>query len=88
MVGLLKSLGLNASVVTGLAYRVNINRFVYHSWVIVEQEDRMVAVDPSWHQIPADATHIAFHKGESMKDNPLWSLMNRSITISIVEYVH
>ena len=88
MVGLVKSLGLNASVVTGLAYRVNINRFVYHSWVVVEQTDRMVAVDPSWHQMPADTTHIAFHQGVSMKDNPLWSLMNRSITLSVVEYVH
>ena len=88
MVGLVKSFGLNASVVTGLAYRSNLQQFVYHSWVLVEQADRVVAVDPSWHQIPADTTHIAFHKGLSMKDNPLWSLMNRSVQISVVEYVH
>ena len=87
MVDLVKSLGLHAYVVTGLAYQSRLNQFVYHAWVIIEQGDRMVAVDPSWHQIPADATHIAFHKGLSMKDNPLWSLMNRSVTISVVEYV-
>ena len=46
MVGWSNLSGLKGIRGDGLAYRVNINRFVYHSWVVVEQEDRMVAVDP------------------------------------------
>jgi transglutaminase-like putative cysteine protease len=59
-VALARSAGLPARTVSGLLY-VN-GRFYYHAWAEVYLSD-WVPVDPTFDQLPADASRIPFAVG-------------------------
>jgi hypothetical protein len=57
---LTRSLGIPTRIASGVAY-LN-GRFYYHAWAEVYLGD-WVAVDPTWGQFPADASHIRLVTG-------------------------
>ena len=61
-----RSLDIPTRVVNGIVYVPRFNGFLYHSWNESLIEGRWVAVDPTFSQIPADATHVKFLEGEDL----------------------
>ncbi|MFT7578638.1 MAG: hypothetical protein ACI9MR_000296 [Myxococcota bacterium] len=58
-VALLRAMGIPARPVYGVAYAGDIERvFAYHAWVEVALDGRWWAVDPTWNETMADATHL------------------------------
>jgi len=58
-VALMRATGLPARPVYGLMYIDDAEpTFGYHAWAEVVIDGRWVAVDPTWGQFPADATHL------------------------------
>jgi hypothetical protein len=55
-----RAVGLPTRVVAGAVYLDG--AFLYHAWCEVWL-GRWVSVDPTWHQFPADATHVKFVVG-------------------------
>jgi len=51
--------------------------FYYHAWVEVFTGSDWVAIDPTWNQIPADATHLAFVEGGADQQIQIASLMGK-----------
>ena len=51
--------------------------FYYHAWVEVYTGKEWVAIDPTWNQIPADATHIAFVEGGLDQQVQVTALMGK-----------
>lgn len=75
---LARSLGLPTRVVNGLVYSTEHRGFLYHTWVESWTDHGWIAVDPTFGQIPADATHIKLVEGESAGDiAPLTGLIGR-----------
>ncbi len=65
LVALARSLGIPAREVSGLVYMGDeLRRFGYHAWAEVALDGRWVAVDPSWGEQAANATHVTFGYGE------------------------
>jgi transglutaminase-like putative cysteine protease len=60
-----RSLGIPTRVVSGLVYSEQFKGFLYHSWSISFVNGRWLAVDPTFSQIEADATHITVTEGDS-----------------------
>lgn len=75
--GMLRSLGVETAIVTGIAYVPRLKRFGYHAWNEVKFGELMIPVDPTWQQFPADATHIGLVRGGLQAQSSLWSLMGR-----------
>jgi hypothetical protein len=73
-VALARSVGLPARTVSGLIY-LN-DRFYYHAWAEVYLAD-WVAVDPTFDQLPADASRIAFATGGLARHVELVPLIGR-----------
>jgi hypothetical protein len=63
-----RSLGIPTRVVSGLVYSEQFKGFLYHSWSISFVNGHWRAVDPSFNQIEADATHITVAEGDSAAD--------------------
>ncbi|MGQ0749100.1 MAG: transglutaminase domain-containing protein [Betaproteobacteria bacterium] len=63
-----RALGIPTRVVSGLAYSEQLQGFLFHSWAESMVEGRWVAVDPTFGQPVADATHIKLLEGESLAD--------------------
>ena len=63
-----RSLGIPTRVVSGLVYSEQFKGFLYHSWSISFVDGQWRAVDPTFNQIDADATHIAVAEGDSAAD--------------------
>lgn len=61
---LARSLGIPVKTVAGLVYQNG--RFFYHAWPEI-YAGRWIAVDPTFGQVPADASHIALVEG-SLED--------------------
>ena len=61
-VALLRSVGVAARPVVGIAFLQDRGRFFYHAWVEV-WDGRWVAIDPTFGQFPADIGHIRFVVG-------------------------
>ena len=56
---LLRASGIPARAVYGVAYTGDSEKsFAYHAWVEVELDGRWVAIDPTWNENVADATHL------------------------------
>ena len=53
-----RALGFAARTVTGLAYDAGAESFALHNWSEVAVDGRWLAVDPTWDQVPADASHL------------------------------
>lgn len=71
-VALLRAAGIPARVAAGLAYLDG--KFYYHAWPEVWLE-RWVAVDPTFGQFPADASHLRFTVGGLGRQAELLRLM-------------
>jgi hypothetical protein len=63
-----RSLGIPTRVVSGLVYSEQFGGFLYHSWTESLVDGRWQAVDPTFGQTVADATHIEVVEGESAAD--------------------
>jgi hypothetical protein len=69
-----RAVGVPTRVVNGIVYAKDFNGFLYHTWAESLVNGRWVPVDPTFGQVPADATHIKFVEGESPAD--LFPLVN------------
>lgn len=59
LVALARAAGLPARELSGLVYASDFEqRFVWHAWAEVAVDGRWWAVDPTFGEVPADATHI------------------------------
>ena len=65
---LARSLGIPTRVVNGLVYSESAQGFLYHSWTESYLDDGWYAVDPTFAQPAADATHLKLIEGESIGD--------------------
>ena len=65
---LARAAGIPTRVVNGLAYSEDLKGFLYHSWAESLVGSRWIAVDPTFGQAVADATHIKLLEGESPAD--------------------
>jgi hypothetical protein len=65
---LARASGIPTRVVNGLAYSEQLNGFLYHSWAESLIGSDWTAVDPTFGQAAADATHIKLVEGESLAD--------------------
>lgn len=59
-VAMARAAGIPARPVYGLMYLGDDHRsFGYHAWAEVAVDGHWLAVDPTWNQVPVDATHLA-----------------------------
>jgi hypothetical protein len=65
---LARAAGIPTRVVNGLAYSEQFNGFLYHSWTESLVGSDWQAVDPTFGQTVADATHIKLVEGENLAD--------------------
>ncbi len=65
---LARSLGIPTRLLNGVVYSEEYNAFVYHTWVESYIDNRWQAIDPTFGQRYADATHIALIEGEELAD--------------------
>jgi hypothetical protein len=79
-----RSLGIPTRVVNGIVYLPRFNGFLYHSWNESYIDNRWLAIDSIFNQIPADATHIKLLEGETLSDLlPLVNLIGK-LTVQII----
>jgi transglutaminase-like putative cysteine protease len=62
-----RSLGIPTRIVNGLVYAPEHDGFLYHTWAESHLDGTWVAVDPTFGQLPADATHLKLVEGESLE---------------------
>jgi hypothetical protein len=76
-------------VVNGLVYSRELDGFLYHTWAESRIDGRWQAVDPTFGQVRADATHIKLVEGETLADlDPMLSVMGRvRARVLAVEYL-
>jgi len=65
---LMRALDVPTRVVNGLVYSPDFGGFLYHTWAESLTESGWRAVDPTFNQRRADATHIALVRGESLAE--------------------
>jgi hypothetical protein len=65
---LMRALGVPTRVVNGLVYSPEYEGFLYHTWAESLVDASWRAVDPTFNQSRADATHIALVRGETLTD--------------------
>lgn len=65
---LARALGIPTRMVSGLVYSEDLKGFLFHSWAESMVGNRWVAVDPTFGQTSADATHIRLLEGEALAD--------------------
>jgi transglutaminase-like putative cysteine protease len=63
-----RALGIPTRVVNGVVYSEQFHGFLYHSWTESYVDGQWQAVDPTFAQPKADATHIVVVEGESAAD--------------------
>jgi hypothetical protein len=63
---LARSLEIPTRLLNGLVYSEDYNAFLYHTWVESYLDNRWQAIDPTFGQRHADATHIALMEGEEI----------------------
>jgi hypothetical protein len=73
-------------VVNGIVYSADFDGFLYHSWNESLLDGQWTAVDPTFGQLPADATHLRLVEGEALSDLlPLVELIGR-IRVSVLAH--
>jgi hypothetical protein len=73
-----RSLNIPTRVVNGIVYSDEYQGFLYHTWAESLVDGHWIAIDPTFRQIPADATHIKLVEGENVADLlPLVSLIGK-----------
>jgi hypothetical protein len=81
---LARAAGIPTRFVSGLVSQDGAS-FLYHSWAESLVEGRWVAVDPTFNQVPADPTHLAFFEGNRLADlAPLVGVIGK-IKVTILE---
>jgi hypothetical protein len=65
---LMRALEVPTRVVNGLVYSAEYQGFLYHTWDESLVDGAWRAVDPTFNQARADATHIALVRGENLSD--------------------
>ena len=81
---LARAAGIPTRFVSGLVSQDGTS-FLYHSWAESLIEGRWVAVDPTFNQVPADPTHLAFFEGNRLTDlSPLVGVIGK-IKVTILE---
>jgi hypothetical protein len=76
--GLARSLGIPTRLANGLVYSREHGGFLYHAWAESWVDGGWIAVDPTFGQLEADATHIKIIEGENIADlAPLLPLIGR-----------
>lgn len=80
MVALCRAIGLPAREVGGVTWVPDLGGFGYHAWVEV-WVGRWVSADPSWNEVPANATHI--HMGGP--DDVRWIGTLGNLKISVLD---
>jgi len=63
-----RALGIPTRVVNGLVYSAELEGFAYHAWNESLLAGQWVAVDPTFGQLGADATHLKLAYGENLAD--------------------
>jgi hypothetical protein len=63
-----RAAGIPTRIVNGLVYSEDLKGFLYHSWSESLVGAHWIAVDPTFGQTAADATHIKLLEGESLAD--------------------
>ena len=59
-------LGWHSRIRTGLAYHPPSKTFRPHSWNEVVIDEHWISADASWGQLPADASHVPFPRGNTL----------------------
>ena len=73
-----RALDIPTRLVNGLVYSGRHDGFLYHTWTESWVDGRWLPVDPTFGQVPADATHIKLVEGENLADlAPLLPLIGR-----------
>ena len=73
-----RSLGIPTRVVNGLVYSELVDGFLYHTWSESVIAGHWHAVDPTFGQFTADATHLKLVEGEMLADlTPIIAVMGR-----------
>jgi hypothetical protein len=75
-VALARAVGLPARTAVGVMYHPRYGRFYFHAWPEVWL-GQWVAVDPTWGQFPADASHLRFVIGGLARQVELVRLLGR-----------
>jgi len=84
---LARSVGLPTRLAAGIVYSESIfadGAFYYHAWPEVWLGDRWHALDPTFGQATADATHLKLVEGELDRQTELMAVMGR-LRLTVVE---
>lgn len=65
---LARAAGIPTRIVNGLAYSAEFEGFLYHTWNESLVEGAWRAVDPTFGQVRADATHLKLFEGETLAE--------------------
>lgn len=85
---LARAAGIPTRVVNGLVYSEELQGFLYHSWTESRVGARWQAVDPTFGQLTADATHIKLVEGENLAElMPLTDWVGK-VKIRVLEVEH
>jgi hypothetical protein len=85
---LARAAGIPTKVVNGLVYSDELQGFLYHSWTESRVGARWQAVDPTFGQLTADATHIKLVEGENLAElMPLTEWVGK-VKIQVLEVEH
>ena len=81
---LARAAGIPTRFVSGLVHLEG-KGFLYHSWAESWLKGQWVAVDPTYNQLPADATHLKFFEGHTPNDMaPIIAIIGK-IKLSVLE---
>jgi hypothetical protein len=85
---LARAAGIPTRIANGLAYSEQLEGFLYHSWTESWVDGRWVAIDPTFGQAAADATHVKLLEGETLADlMPLLDLVGK-LRIRVLSVEH
>lgn len=85
---LARASGVPTRIVNGLAYSEQFNGFLYHSWAESLLGGQWQAVDPTFGQTAADATHIKVVEGETLAELlPIMDLVGK-VKIEVLDVEH
>ena len=85
-----RALGIPAKVVNGIVYSNEFQGFLYHTWAESLVDGHWIAIDPTFHQMPADATHIKLVEGENPSELlPLVNFIGKiNIRVIAAKHIH
>jgi hypothetical protein len=83
-----RALGIPTRVANGIVYAGEFQGFLYHTWAESLVNGHWIAIDPTFHQMPADATHIKLVEGEHPSELiPLVNLIGK-INLRVIAVEH